>query len=96
MLRGLSDIFESWQSRLRTIIDILETSEVNEIEVSFFGRKIRVSKGKSGPYNFCTNTNYLFRLENSGLNGKNKREIYVFPIFSDVYSKYQSKERNVS
>lgn len=45
MLRGLSDIFESWQSRLRTIIDILETSEVNEIEVSFFGRKIRVSKG---------------------------------------------------
>ena len=45
MLRGLSDIFESWQSKLRTIIDILETSEVNEIEVSFFGRKIRVSKG---------------------------------------------------
>ncbi|MBF88300.1 MAG: acetyl-CoA carboxylase, biotin carboxyl carrier protein [Candidatus Marinimicrobia bacterium] len=45
MLRGLNDIFESWQSRLRTIIDILETSEVNEIEVSFFGRKIRVSKG---------------------------------------------------
>ncbi len=45
-MRGLSDIFEGWQSKLQTIIDLLESSEVNEIEVSFFGRKYRVSKGK--------------------------------------------------
>ncbi|MEE2876191.1 MAG: acetyl-CoA carboxylase biotin carboxyl carrier protein [Candidatus Neomarinimicrobiota bacterium] len=45
MLRGLSDMFEGWKSRLQTIIDLLESSEVNEIEVSFFGRKYRVSKG---------------------------------------------------
>jgi hypothetical protein len=31
-------MFESWQARLHTIIDILEASDVNEIEVSFFGR----------------------------------------------------------
>ena len=46
-MRGLSDIFEGWQSRLQTIIDLLESSEVNEIEVSFFGRIYRVSNGKS-------------------------------------------------
>ena len=40
-------MFEGWQSRLQMIIDLLESSEVNEIEVSFFGRKYRVSKGKS-------------------------------------------------
>jgi biotin carboxyl carrier protein len=38
-------MFEGWKSRLQTIIDLLESSEVNEIEVSFFGRKYRVSKG---------------------------------------------------
>ena len=37
-------MFESWQTRLHTIIDILEASDVNEIEVSFFGRKYRVTK----------------------------------------------------
>ncbi len=47
MLRGLSDMFEGWQSRLQTIIDLLESSDVNEIEVSFFGRKYRVSKGSA-------------------------------------------------
>jgi len=40
-------MFEGWQLRLQTIIDLLENSEVNEIEVSFFGRKYRVSKGKA-------------------------------------------------
>ena len=37
-------MFESWQARLQTIIDMLEASDVNEIEVSFFGRKYRVTK----------------------------------------------------
>ena len=37
-------MFENWQARLHTIIDILEASDVNEIEVSFFGRKYRVTK----------------------------------------------------
>jgi len=39
-------MFEGWQSKLQTIIDLLESSDVNEIEVSFFGRKYRVSKGR--------------------------------------------------
>ena len=37
-------MFESWQARLHTIIDILEASDVNEIEVCCFGRKYRVTK----------------------------------------------------
>ena len=33
-----------WQNRLKEIIYILENSNVNEIEVSFWGRKFRVVK----------------------------------------------------
>ncbi len=36
-----------WQNKLRQIIDILESSNVNEIEVSFWGHRFRVSKGNS-------------------------------------------------
>jgi len=35
-----------WQDRLKQIINILESSNINEIEVNFWGRKFRVSKGK--------------------------------------------------
>jgi acetyl-CoA carboxylase biotin carboxyl carrier protein len=34
----------NWQARLQRLIEILETSEINEIEVGFWGRKFRVSK----------------------------------------------------
>ncbi|MEE9167575.1 MAG: acetyl-CoA carboxylase biotin carboxyl carrier protein [Candidatus Neomarinimicrobiota bacterium] len=34
-----------WQNRLKRIIDMLESRNVNEIEVSFWGRRFRVSKG---------------------------------------------------
>ncbi len=34
-----------WQERLKKIIKILEESNVNEIEVSFFGKRYRVAKG---------------------------------------------------
>ena len=36
-----------WQDKLKEIIYILENSNVNEIEVNFWGRKYRVSKGSS-------------------------------------------------
>lgn len=34
----------NWQARLQRLIEILETSEINEIEVGSWGRKFRVSK----------------------------------------------------
>ena len=36
-----------WQDKLKEIIYILENSNVNEIEVNFWGRKYRVSKSVS-------------------------------------------------
>ena len=36
-----------WQDKLKEIIYILENSNVNEIEVNFWGRKYRVSKSRS-------------------------------------------------
>jgi acetyl-CoA carboxylase biotin carboxyl carrier protein len=33
-----------WQNRLKEIIYILENSKVNEIEITFWGRRIRVAK----------------------------------------------------
>ena len=37
-----------WQEKVKEIIDILESSNVNEIEVTFWGRKVRVVKNASG------------------------------------------------
>jgi acetyl-CoA carboxylase biotin carboxyl carrier protein len=36
-----------WQDKVKELIDILENSNVNEIEVTFWGRKIRVVKNAS-------------------------------------------------
>jgi acetyl-CoA carboxylase biotin carboxyl carrier protein len=36
-----------WQNKLKEIIYMLENSNVNEIEIKFWGRKYRVSKGAS-------------------------------------------------
>ena len=37
-----------WQDKVKEIIDILENSNVNEIEVTFWGRKVRVVKNAAG------------------------------------------------
>ena len=37
-----------WQDKIKEIIEILENSNVNEIEVTFWGRKVRVVKNASG------------------------------------------------
>ena len=36
-----------WQDKVKEIIEILENSNVNEIEVTFWGRKVRVVKHAS-------------------------------------------------
>ena len=36
-----------WQDKVKEVINILENSNVNEIEVTFWGRKIRVVKNAS-------------------------------------------------
>ena len=37
-----------WQDKVKEIIEILENSNVNEIEVTFWGRRVRVVKNASG------------------------------------------------
>ena len=37
-----------WQDKVKEIINILENSNVNEIEVTFWGRKVRVVKNAYG------------------------------------------------
>ena len=40
-----------WQEKLKEIINILENSNVNEIEVSFWGKKFKVVKSGSSVLN---------------------------------------------
>ena len=61
-----------WQDKVKEIIDILENSNVNEIEVTFWGRKVRVVKNASGvvanhaqPEVLNSNVDYGFSKEES-------------------------------
>ena len=40
-------MFEKWDKKLQKIISILESSDINEIEISFFGRKFKVTKSST-------------------------------------------------
>jgi len=47
-----------WQDKLKEIIYILENSNINEIEVNFWGRKFRVVKKSSQTVNTDSNQNF--------------------------------------
>ena len=52
-----------WQDKLKEIIYILENSNVNEIEINFWGRKFRVVKSPSAVLTMnCKNKMQLFSL----------------------------------
>ena len=48
-----------WQDKVKEVIDILENSNVNEIEVTFWGRKIRVVKNASNLISSASSSNDL-------------------------------------
>ena len=60
-----------WQDKVKEIIDILENSNVNEIEVTFWGRKVRVVKNASG---IVTNHTQPEILHSNVFNSSNKEE----------------------
>ena len=60
-----------WQDKVKEIIDILENSNVNEIEVTFWGRKVRVVKNASGIVANHTQTEVL---HSNVLESSNKEE----------------------
>jgi len=60
-----------WQDKVKKIIDILESSNVNEIEVTFWGRKVRVVKNASG---LVANHTQPEVLHSNVVDGYNKEE----------------------
>ena len=60
-----------WQDKVKEIIDILENSNVNEIEVTFWGRKVRVVKNASG---IITNHSQPEVLHSNVVDSSNKDE----------------------
>ena len=65
-----------WQDKVKEIIDILENSNVNEIEVTFWGRKVRVVKNASG---IVANHTQPEVLHSNVVDSSNKEEIVNEP-----------------
>lgn len=63
-----------WQNRLKEIIYILENSDVNEIEITFWGRRIRVAK-KPNIITGTQKSNDTHIIGNTDLSGSDQHEI---------------------
>ena len=59
-----------WQDKVKEVINILENSNVNEIEVTFWGRKIRVVKNASNLISSAS-SNDMVEIKKSGVEEKN-------------------------
>ena len=88
-----------WQNKLKEIIYILENSDVNEIEVTFWGKKIRVLKNSP---NVTTNSpdktintkdiqSSSDNLENQNLDDENK--ISILSPMPGVFYSSQSPDK---
>tara|TARA_B100001113_G_C21122072_1_gene627778 strand:- start:271 stop:735 length:465 start_codon:yes stop_codon:yes gene_type:complete len=61
-----------WQDKLKEIIYILENSNVNEIEVTFWGKKYRVSKQPNSVIQDSINPTLQTDLVSNNLSNENK------------------------
>ena len=89
-----------WQDKLKEIIYILENSDVNEIEVTFWGKKFRVLKNSpnvitSSPNKAINTKNSQFsssdNLENQNLDEENK--ISILSPMPGVFYSSQSPDK---
>ena len=90
-------MFDKWDQKLQKIINILESSDINEIEVSFFGKKFKVTKSSSviqtssnQPNNISLDNNTSPQtkksdLSDSNITDSNLKEI-VSPMVGTFYS----------
>jgi len=62
-----------WQDKVKEVIDILENSNVNEIEVTFWGRKIRVVKNASNVISSTSSSSDLSKIKSPNLEDKNNK-----------------------
>ena len=62
-----------WQDKVKEVIDILENSNVNEIEVTFWGRKIRVVKNASNVISSTSSSSDLVKIKSPSVEEKNDK-----------------------
>ena len=62
-----------WQDKVKEVIDILENSNVNEIEVTFWGRKIRVVKNASNVISSISSSSDLGKIKSPNVEEKNDK-----------------------
>ena len=62
-----------WQDKVKEVIDILENSNVNEIEVTFWGRKIRVVKNASNVISSTSSSSDLSNIKSPNVEEKNDK-----------------------
>ena len=62
-----------WQDKVKEVIDILENSNVNEIEVTFWGRKIRVVKNASNVISSTSSSPDLSKIKIPNAEEKNDK-----------------------
>lgn len=62
-----------WQDKVKEVIDILENSNVNEIEVTFWGRKIRVVKNASNVISSTSSSSDLSKIKSLNVEEKNDK-----------------------
>ena len=62
-----------WQDKVKEVIDILENSNVNEIEVTFWGRKIRVVKNASNVISSTSSSPDLRQINSPNIEEKNDK-----------------------
>ena len=62
-----------WQDKVKELIAILENSNVNEIEVTFWGRKIRVVKNASNVISSISSSSDLSKIKNPNIEENNDK-----------------------
>ena len=62
-----------WQDKVKEVIDMLENSNVNEIEVTFWGRKIRVVKNASNVISSTSSSSDLNKINSINVEEKNNK-----------------------
>ena len=62
-----------WQDKVKEVIDILENSNVNEIEVTFWGRKIRVVKDASNVISSTSSSSDLSKIKSRNIEENNDK-----------------------
>ena len=62
-----------WQDKVKEVIDILENSNVNEIEVTFWGRKIRVVKNASNVISSTSSSSDLSKIKSPNVEENNDK-----------------------